>query len=376
MGGLIDSTLREGEQMAGVYFPLGLKADILQGLGRVGVDEIELGGGGADLELPDLMVIARSVAPRARLSLWCRCLPQDIDASAALNPDVLSISLPVSDLHIEKRLGRSREWVLDQVGAAVVQARAAGVQNVSIGLEDATRANARFLGAALRLARKAEATRVRIADTVGIATPLVFDTLVRSCKHHSRLEVGVHTHNDFGMATANAIASLQAGADWADVTVLGLGERAGTARLEEVAGFLTLLNGAAYNIAELEPLSALVAQAVGIDVPPHQPIIGRNIFVCETGLHLDGLSKDVRTYEPYAPERVHKQRHALIGKKTGRNAVAAKLREIGVDFPASDLPDLVAALRAQSSMLGRPLTDAEVLTLARNPAGRTARSAG
>ncbi len=364
MIGLIDSTLREGEQMAGVYFSLRQKLELLGALAAVGIEEIEIGLAVHNPEMGELLRQTRQTLPGLRLALWCRCLAQDVEVSAALRPDVLAIAVPVSDLHIRKRLGKTREWILRQIPLVAAQARASGVPYLSLGFEDATRAAPPFLAAALRAAAQAGVERVRLCDTIGVATPQEMHVLVKAVKAHSHLQVGVHTHNDFGMATANAITALEAGADWADVTVLGLGERAGNARLEEVVGFLSFRRDEKrYHTTRLYALCKAVARMTGSLIPPHHPIVGKKLFTCESGIHLDGLEKDRRTYEPFPPELVQTIPKVLLGKKAGQSAVRAKLRLLGLPVLESKIIQLTSSVRELSRTLGRPLAEEEVVRL-------------
>ncbi|HEY3283428.1 MAG TPA: hypothetical protein VGN26_14260 [Armatimonadota bacterium] len=379
MLGLVDSTLREGEQTAGVYLTLPQKLRILRRVACVGIEEIEVGVASADPELQALLAEGRAQDTRPRLALWCRCLPSDLEVAAALQPDVLSLSLPVSDLHLSARLGWTRPRALRVLADMGRGARALRPWVVSLGLEDATRADPGFLREVLEAAEGAGVTRVRLADTVGRATPAEVAALVALALAArapsgagpsngplpSRvLEVGVHTHNDFGMATANAVAALQAGADWADVTVLGLGERAGCARLEEVVGYLSLgAQEPRYHPDRLAELCREVAAAAGTAIHPHHPLVGSRVFDCESGLHLDGLAKAPATYEPYPPEHLGRARTARLGKKVGRGAVAAWLAVMGRTPSRSSVARLTQRIRDESSRRSRALSDAELLRL-------------
>ena len=322
MKGLVDSTLREGAQTVGVTFSLEQKKEIVTGLVQVGVEEVELGVATPyDLDLPKLVRFAGRKGESTRTSLWCRCIPDDIDYAASLHPDVLSLSIPGSDLHIEKKLGKDRTWVLNTIEASVARAMLRGCKIVSLGIEDATRADMGFLVEMAQRAVRAGAQRIRLADTVGISTPAECAEMVGRLKSRFSVDVGVHCHNDFGMATANSLAALDAGADWADVTVLGLGERTGNARLEEVAGFLAIRRCFAYNIEAVSTLAKRVSKLSKREIAPSHPLLGSSIFHCETGLHIQGLERDSRTYEPYPPERVGAQRELLFGSKIGRQQV-------------------------------------------------------
>jgi homocitrate synthase NifV len=361
--GLVDSTLREGSQTVGVAFTLEQKVALARYLARVGIEEVEVGvASPLDSELPALVARCRGEAGMKRLGLWCRCRKEDIACALRLAPDVLSLSVPVSDLHIGVKLNCGRTAVAEMVARAVAKVRAA-VPYVSLGLEDATRAEPAFLREIVTVACASGVDRIRIADTVGVATPGSITGLVRELRRNFKVEIGVHMHNDFGMATANAVAALEAGAHWADVTVLGLGERAGNSRLEEVAGYLALQGGRPYATTLFSDLARLGADCAGRKIEPYQPVIGAGIFACETGLHLAGLAKDPRTYEPYEPVLVGARRQLSYGAKVGRQGVAERLRQLGLHCQEAQLARLVEAFRGQCRILGRPLQDREVLQL-------------
>ena len=361
--GLVDSTLREGCQTAGVAFTLEQKVALARDIVRVGIEEVEVGiASPLDRELPELVARSRAEAGVKRLGLWCRCRKEDIACALGLGPDVLSLSVPVSDLHIATKLNMERPAVVEMVARAVSKARAA-VPYISLGLEDATRAEPAFLREIVSVACANGVDRIRIADTVGVATPGSIGALVRDLRSNFAGEIGVHMHNDFGMGTANAIAALEAGAHWADVTVLGLGERAGNSRLEEVAGYLALQGTRPYATTLFPGLARLAADCSGRTIEPHHPVIGAGIFACETGLHLAGLAKDPRTYEPYEPGLVGARRQWSYGAKVGNRGVAERLRQLGLHCQEAQLPRLVEAFRGRCLDLGRPLHDREVRLL-------------
>lgn len=360
--GLVDSTLREGSQTVGVAFTLEQKVSLARYLAQVGIEEVEVGiASPQDHELPDLVSRCRNEAGISRLGLWCRCQEDDLACALGLGPDVLSLSIPVSDLHIGVKLGLERAAVLRLVAKAVARAKAA-VDYVSLGLEDATRAEPEFLREIVAVACENGVSRIRIADTVGVATPGSIAALLRELRT-SNVEIGVHMHNDFGMATANAIAALEAGAHWADVTVLGLGERAGNSRLEEVAGYLALQDARPYDTTLFRPLALLAGECAGRSIAPHHPVVGAEIFACETGLHLAGLARNPTTYEPYAPGLVGAERKLIYGGKIGRRGVIERLRELGVQVHEAQVGRLADSFRSQCRVLGRPLHDPEVLRL-------------
>lgn len=360
---IIDSTLREGEQTPGVSFSLEEKKNIVDGLCRIAVAEIELGIASPLVrDIPDLLNYCREKHPQLAVSLWSRCRFEDISFAGSLQPDIISLSMPVSDLHLENRLGKDRGWARRTLTGAITQAKDLGLK-VAVGFEDATRADLAFLKEMAIRAEDLGVERIRLADTVGIGSPGGIALLIRELGEtlHGCL-LAVHTHNDFGMATANAIAALEAGATWADGTILGLGERAGCARLEELVGYISLITGEKAMLPQqLRALAAYVAGITATVIGPARPLIGERIFTCETGLHLQGLARDPATYEPYPPERVGAERHLLIGAKSGRRAIVDRLSRLGLSPPEDRITPCIEAIRNHSHVTGGPLTDAELL---------------
>jgi homocitrate synthase NifV len=363
---IIDSTLREGEQCFGVYLTPPAKVDILTRLSALGVDEVELGVAGRDASLAGLMAAARGLENAPEISVWVPAREDSVLTGASLRTDWLHLGLPVSAAHMEKRLGLTPDGLIEHLKRLVDMARRVGSAKVSLGLEDASRADPDFLRRAALAALEVGADRVRLSDTVGLWHPLEVAELVARLKGDRELAglaFGVHCHNDFGMGTANALAGLLAGADYADASVLGLGERAGLAALEELVAYLHLRLGARYRVAELPGLCRAVAQAAGLEIPPRKPVAGSGQFACETGLHVHGLARDPALFEPYDPARLGFSRLTALGKKSGRAAVIAKLVEYGLDLSGRDLETLTRRVRAESERLGRPLSDAEAREL-------------
>jgi homocitrate synthase NifV len=366
MKGLIDTTLREGAQTTGISFSLAQKRAVVQALVRTGIEEIELGiATPLDSDLPKLMANCRAEYCHTSFSLWSMCRRRDIEYAAVLEPDILSLSIPVSDLHIFKKLRKSRGWVLRTLREALAWTKDCGIKSLSLGLEDATRAEAGFLTEVMDAAVEGGVSRIRFADTVGIASPLTIINLFKNARADYDLELGIHTHNDFGMATANCLTALEAGADWADVTIMGLGERAGNARLEEAAAYLTLQKGRPYRTECLRELSALLSEIISEPIPARQPVIGRDIFTCETGLHIQGLERDPETYEPYPPHKVGAVRRLLYGRKIGRHNLRHRLLTLARPLGLYNINELLGKVREKAAELGRPLEDAELMALCR-----------
>jgi homocitrate synthase NifV len=366
--GIIDSTLREGEQTPGVNFRRDQKLQIVQHLVELGVEEIEIGvASPRSPELCSLVAEAASVARgTCRISLWSRCLAEDIRFASRCRPDTLSLCMPVSDIHLQEKLGRNRSWVLENLNRSIATALELGFATVSVGLEDATRAAPDFLRLAVEVIERSGASRIRLADTVGIASPGSITRLIEDIREIVIIPIGIHTHNDFGMATANAVAALEAGAQWADATVLGLGERAGNCRLEELVGYLSLGRGVdRYRPEGLKNLCSTVADAAGIAIPAHHPLVGDKIFTCETGLHVQGLAANPQTYEPYDPLRIGRSRSLLFGGKTGRGAVRERLATLGYTLSEKEAEELVIDIRTSAETMSRPLDEHCLEQLAR-----------
>lgn len=363
---LIDTTLREGGQTAGLCLSLTVKKCIVAGLVAAGIDEIELGV--ANEECRDVKVLCDYVGrkfPQQAWSLWCRCRPADIRFAATLAPRVLSLSIPASDRQLAGKFGRGRSWALDRAVQAIHLARSLGIERVSLGLEDASRAHQPFLGDLARAACKAGAFRLRLADTVGIADPDLMAELVQGVAG-AGLQVAVHCHNDFGMATANTMAAFGAGAQWGDVTLLGLGERAGNSRTEEVMAYLAIRQAVTkYKVAELLELCRRVARLTNQQITARRPLLGSAIFDCESGIHQHALLKEPALYEPYSPALVGGRRTLVMGAGSGRHALAAALDHLGLPRPtAADLHHLWQRMRAMATLLRRPLTSGELRALA------------
>lgn len=374
---LIDSTLREGAQAFGIYLGNGARRRMAELLAATGVDELECGWLGQE-DLPGFLAWAREALPRPEaggpaLSAWCPCRVADVRAAADLAAvgllDRLSIGAPSSAAHREKRLGLSLPEMAARVRTVVSAARELGVDYVSVGLEDASRADADEALELARAAVRAGAARVRLSDTVGLLTPLSTAELVRRFADALPVPLAFHGHNDLGMATANAVTALQSGAAFVDVSALGLGERAGIARLEELAAWLALRSGRGgggrYDLSHLRALALLAAQAAKAQVERSRPVVGADVFASESGLHVHGLLRDPALFEPFAPELVGAARRLGVGAKSGAAALSAGLEaartRLGRPEAAGKAdPGLLARVRTLAARLGRPLTDAEL----------------
>jgi homocitrate synthase NifV len=357
-----DTTLRDGEQTAGVVFANEEKIHIARMLARVGVHQIEVGipAMGGD-EKETINRIAGLGLPASILA-WNRAVIEDLKHSLDCGVDAVAISISSSDIHIQHKLNRDRQWVLDSVKRSVEWAKKHNLY-VSVNAEDASRAAPDFLVEFGKTAKDAGADRLRYCDTVGILDPLEMYERIKTLIEEVAMPIEMHTHNDFGMATANAIAGLEAGANWVNTTVNGLGERAGNAPLEELVMALQYCEGVSLGIRTslFRELSEYVALASGRPLPAWKPVVGSNLFVYESEGRASGVVQDPSTYEIFLPGEVGLVRRFNVGKYSGPSVIRQQLREYGHHASDGEMAKLVSALRARSIALKRSLFASEVV---------------
>ncbi len=364
-----DTTLRDGEQTAGVVFSRKEKMAIARMLDGMGVGELECGIPAMGKSEQHAIKALVDMDLSARLITWNRALVSDIQASLDCGISSVDISLSVSDIHIQHKLKKSREWVKEQLKTALGFAKD-NLLYVSVGGEDASRADLDFLVELLDIARTEGADRFRFCDTLGILDPFTTYDKVSYLRNHVDLELEVHTHNDLGMATANAIAGIRAGARFVNTTVNGLGERAGNAAFEEVVMAMKHAVGLdpEINTEGLAELSRFVGRASKRPVPPWKAVVGEKVFSHESGLHADGVIKNPANYEGFDPAEVGLQRHMVLGKHSGSNGLRQRLAALQVDPRSIDLDALLVQVRQLAVRKKRALTDREILALCQRAA--------
>ena len=360
-----DTTLRDGEQTAGVVFSRAEKIAIARMLDEMGIPELECGIPAMGRDEQASIQALVDLGLKARLITWNRALKKDIDASLACGVTAVDLSLSVSDIMIERKLRKNRLWVKEQLKTAVGYAKDRGLY-VSVGGEDASRADAGFLAELMELARELGADRFRFCDTLGVLDPLGMYARITAIREQvPGLDIEVHSHNDLGMATANAIAGIKGGACFVSTTVNGLGERAGNAALEEVVMGLKHACGIDLGIdtSRFRELSRLVGQASGRTVPHWKPIVGDRVFSHESGVHADGVLKDPRIYEGFDPAEVGLIRHLVVGKHSGINGLIARYRSMGLPVVCEQAEQLLFHVRAMAQEKKRQLNDDELWEL-------------
>jgi len=347
---IFDTTLRDGEQSPGCSMNLSEKVQMAIKLQDLGVDVIEAGFPIASDG--DFMAV-RAVAAECRevtVAALCRTAEQDVARAVealrgAANPRIHTF-VATSDIHLEHKLRKTRSEVIEMTRAAVRQARDFAAE-VEFSAEDATRSDVDYLCEVLNTAVEAGASILNIPDTVGYTTPMEFTQLVETVKQRvvrdSDVVISVHCHNDLGLAVANSLAAIEAGARQVECTINGIGERAGNASLEEIVMALhvradRLPFETGIITTELYPTSQLLSEIVGIDVQPNKAIVGRNAFAHEAGIHQHGVINNPLCYEIMTPESVGVPANSLVlGKHSGRHALSLRYTELGYDLTSREL---------------------------------------
>lgn len=356
-----DSTLRDGEQAPGVAFAVEEKVKIALALEQAGIDEIEAGTPAmGDAEIEVIAATGRALR-RARAIAWCRMTRADVDAAVRTGLKHVNLSIPLSDLQIRVKFASDRDEVLRRIRDVIPYALDRGFQ-VSMGGEDASRAGMDFVCAALLAAEEAGATKFRFADTLGILDPFRTHTIFRRLWAETDMDLEFHGHDDLGLATANTLAAVQAGATHASVCVLGLGERAGNAALEEVAAGLALIyrRKTGVDLARLAELAKIVSSAAKRPIPAAKPIVGGAAFTHESGIHVSAILKNPETYEAIDPRRFGRARKFVLGKHSGTAAVVNALQVLGLTVDQESAGLILEQVRTHATKMKRAVGPLEL----------------
>jgi 2-isopropylmalate synthase len=361
---IFDTTLRDGEQTPGVSITPEQKVQIAIKLDELGIDAIEVGfpvvSHGETIAIKNIT----KQGLKAEICGLARTIKSDLDAAINCDLTYVHTFIATSDIHMQFKLKMDREQVLEKAVWAVEYAKKHGLE-VEFSAEDATRSDRAFLNQVFMAVANVGVDRLDIPDTVGYATPQYIEQLVKDVKAYTRLPISMHCHDDFGLAVANSLSGINAGADCAHVTINGLGERAGNASLEEFVMALQCLYGRKHNIKTelLYETSRFVSNTMGIIVQPNKAIIGENAFGHESGIHTHGIINNPLTYEPISPDLVGRKRWMQAGKHAGAHGIKAMLEGFGIGPTEKELHQIVEKQKNLADK-GKSITTAELLSIA------------
>ncbi len=382
---VFDTTLRDGEQSPGFSMDTAEKLRMARQLAELGVDVIEAGFPiASEGDLAAVRAVARDITG-ATIAALARAKQADVEAALrAIEPATrprLHVFLATSDLHLHHKLGLTRAQALEAIDTWV-RFGAARCPEVEFSAEDASRSDVSFLCETMSVAAAAGATILNLPDTVGFSIPEQYAALFRRVRAHlgaasAGITLIAHCHNDLGLAVANSLAAVAAGARQVECTINGIGERAGNASLEEIAVALAVRRehfGVATNLCleRIYSTSRLLSEITGVHVPPNKAVVGSNAFAHEAGIHQDGILKNPLTYEIIPPQSVGVPCHTLVlGKHSGRNALRARLRDLGFDTAGEELVTIYREVITRADQSKR-ITDRDLLEVVHHARRRRA----
>lgn len=357
---IYDTTLRDGEQTPGVTITTDEKITIAEKLDKLGVDVIELGFPAASLGEQKTFKEASKLGLNAQISGLARALTKDIDKAIDADADYIHTFIGTSPLHRDYKLKMSKEEILDKAVTAVEYIKDHGII-AEFSCEDATRTELDYLLEVFGAVQDAKVDKINVPDTVGVTRPGKMNELITNLRQEINVPISVHCHNDFGLAVANTLAAIEAGAKQAQCTINGLGERAGNASCEELVMAIESL----YNIktgikTELfYEISQLVERISGVTLQSNKAIVGSNAFAHESGIHADGVLKKSETYEPIKPETVGHRRRFILGKHVGKHVIHEKIKETNTQVTDDELNRIFERVKSLSDM-GKTVTDVDL----------------
>ncbi|MEE6245978.1 MAG: 2-isopropylmalate synthase [Thermoproteota archaeon] len=361
---IFDTTLRDGEQSPGVSLTPEEKLEIAIQLDKLGVNTIEAGFPITSKGEAEAVKNIAAAGLKSEICGLARAEPRDIETALNCNVDLVHVFIATSDIHLEHKLKMNRDEVIDAAVKNVAVVKNSGVQ-VEFSAEDACRSDPEYLIKIFQAVSDAGADRIDIADTVGIMNPTTMFDLVSKVKDKIKIPISMHCHNDFGLATANSLAGMTAGAERIHVVINGLGERAGNAALEEVvmAAHNLYQRETTINTKLINETSELITRLTGISPQPNKAIIGKNAFGHESGIHVHGILNMPITYEPLEPELVGRKRWIQAGKHAGTHGVKAQLEELGYSVDKEQVKKILQKVKELGDK-GEKLTDADLDSIA------------
>ena len=356
--------MRDGEQTPGVALTRDKKLLIARALDDMGISVIEAGSAITSTGERESIKAVANDGLNAEICSYCRIVKMDVDYALECDVDSIHLVVPVSDLHIRTKIKKDRDAVR-QISVEVTEYAKDHGLVVELSGEDASRADLKFLKALYEDGIDAGSDRLCFCDTVGLLVPERTTEIFRYLSSSLKAPLSIHCHNDFGLATANTIAALAAGAKQVHVTVNGIGERAGNASMEEVVMSLEWLYK--YNTGIKHEMiyrtSRLVSRLTGVPVSPNKALVGGNAFTHEAGIHVHGLIADKSTYEPMNPEYIGRQRQIVLGKHAGRSSITLALKEMGLEADEVQTEEIFNRVK-QLGDQGKHITDADLHTIA------------
>jgi 2-isopropylmalate synthase len=368
---VFDTTLRDGEQTPGIAFTFEQKLEIARQLSAIGVHVIEAGFPASSKAENETVTAIKKLGLEAKICGLARSVKTDVDACLDCDVDMVHVFIPTSDIQRINTINKSREEVLEITDDIIHYIREHTSQCMFSAM-DATRTDWDYLINVFRTAAHAGATIINVPDTVGTISPSGMKTLVTRIARDVDCPIDVHCHNDFGLAVANTIAAVEAGASQVQVTVNGLGERAGNADLAQTVMIMESMYRIKTGIRKerLVETSRLISRFSGIGIPPTQPVVGENVFSHESGIHSHGVIKNSATFEPgiMTPEMVGHRRRLTLGKHVGRHAVRQMLTDVHVEPNDAQLDMIVEKVKSIASK-GKRVTDADLYEIAESVMG-------
>lgn len=359
---IIDTTLRNGEQTAGVVFSKHEKIRITKMLDEIGIPEIEIGTpslGAAEREIIKEIV---KDSFNSKLFVYCEAEPENIEYAVQCGAKNVIINISTSDIHLKEKYKKTKTWVINKLKETIRVARQNNL-NFIVSAEDATRTDLGFLLKLISIAKKKDAYRFRICDTVSKFDPFRTFLYISTISNATNFPLEVYNHNDFGMATANGIAAIRGGALSLVVSVGGLGEGTGNAAMEEIVMALRYLEDIELGIetSKFRELAEYVARASSRAIPVWKAIVGTNVFAHESGIHADGVIKNPKNYEVFNPSEVGLTRQLVVGKHSGSHTILHKFKEFDIELTDKQANEILVLARAMSIDLKRPLFEKELM---------------